>query len=33
MALAASLRHCVRTLVERKAGYAIMMKLKARTKD
>jgi len=31
--MGSDLRHCVLTLVERKTGYAIMMKLKARTKD
>jgi IS30 family transposase len=31
--MGSDLRHCVLTLVERKTGYAIIKKLKARTKD
>ena len=31
--MGSDMRHCVLTLVERKTGYAIMKKLKARTKD
>ena len=31
--MGSDMRHCVLTLVERKTGYAIIKKLKARTKD